>query len=852
MNSTGHYQPTSSVPISGNGTLHVAPGQAGVQNDEHQPKRLRVHANYHCGPCDKSYGDYSSLRRHERQMEHCERASTTYAPWDCLHPQCPKSFERQDLLKRHVDEVHLRKRRVTTKKKTHAQRADGHTNYQYTGQPYESKVAFTVNHAGPSIDQSPAGTLFSSVVAQHGPRINDLSEPLSPQQGQFQDIKYRSGTTVPALVGKDSRSRQLRFPRPCPLCQREFGVTTDDGDNADQHIRKHIKENHAMQQDSPEKKIMCAECDVQFWYDADLEWHLKSAERYKDCGFRFAHAGNQCDGHHPAIVDGQEHEDHRRFKAHLFAWGHSQHKTFVRYLGGYCQGNIRTNAPRVTGDSPKAVLRQSIENSRKAMFLQSIADRRKAMSRRSTGSLYSVQSQLSWLSTPGYVEYSATVRKPLLPALEEIAPYNAKDLVNMGTIKQALESQGDLMYDLACAFRRGQPQEFEQLLLDRGFLEDRFTEEADNQITTDSLRFKVDATWFTPPLQTGQIECLAILVESGMRISVETVGHFVTAFHKKDVLPYLLKLLDVSSYMTITSRLIMCAFCCAISRRDHVAFDNMLNAGVCVSATTTSSKPPLRPFMEALHRQYSRYPYSPSKMGGVKWTTDYMVALAIDAKERTMAKRLIKFGAGAYNILVRAAGTNDVETLQFLCDQGAHLRSQPCRQALGIRGSADVLHHLAYLMQFSEKPDTLLARANDLIDRNIDVNGRDDRDRTPLDVICSASPNIAGMCASNCHALKSLAFRLMGKLFEKSTELSLPVQIFSLLNDLEKRFTVDVGRVSEYERDFPSTEQKPSRSDAKQLDPFICSKKDFDRLRSRMEKLKMGAPRTTQIRLAAV
>lgn len=864
MNSTGHSQAshTSLLPILENGTF--APS---VQDDAGQPssKRPRTDDIHYCGLCDKSYTERSALVRHETTSEeHCERARTTLnKPYKCQ--QCSRRFTLNWLRKRHFEEVHQRKTRATSSQQSHAQRTDDHTHHEFTGRSSELQVALSVDHAIPSIDQIMTGVLFSSAIAHHEPRTNDLQEPLPSHQGQFPDIKYRSGTTVPSLVGKDPRSRQLHFPRPCPICQQEFGVTVDDGENTHQHIRKHIKENHAMQQESPETKIMCTECDIQFWYDADLEWHLKSAERYKECGFKFAHAGNRCNGHHPSIKDGQTHEDHRRFKKYLFAWGYSQHGTFARYLGGYAQGNVRTNAPSpvATEDSRKSVVLRPTEESQTAMFLQSLEDRRKAMFRRSTGSLYSVHSQLSWLSTPGYAEYSATVRKPLLPALEEIAPYNAKDMTSLGIIKQTLDSEGDLKYDLASAFKGGQPQEFEQLLRDRGFLENRFTEvahdqitidflerlteEADNQITTDSLGIQIDATWFHPFPQTRQIECLAILVESGMRISVETVGHFVTAFQNKAVLQYLLA---ASTHMTITSRLMMCTLCCAIARRDLVAFGNIMDAGVCVSASAPLSTPPLRPFMVALHRQYPRCPYSPSKMGGIKWTTDYILALAIDAKQWAMADRLIKRGAGAYNILVRAAGINDVETLRFLCDQEVHLQSQPCRRALGVCGSADVLHHLAQMMQFSEKPKTVLDVAEYLINRNIDVNARDDRGRTPLEVICSASPNIAGLCASSC---RRLADKLMDKLLEKSTALLVAPNTFPILDHLVKRSTVDVGRLSDkYERKGPSTEGEPSRGDFKQLPPFCCSNKDIDRLSSKMEKLEVGTSRTTKIRLAAV
>jgi hypothetical protein len=846
-NSTGHSQAchTSHLPISEN-KIHAAPV---VQDDARQPKRPRVDAgNYHC--CGISFGDKKSLTRHEKtDKQHCERSSKPFLPHICQQHEPPLQFARKDALTCHVKAVHLGIPRAPTRQQTHAQRTNGHTLQESTGQPYEFQVALPVNHAGASIDQVLAGTLFSSAAAQHESRTNDLQEPLPPHQGQFQDIKYRSGTTVPALIGKDPRSRQIRFPRPCPLCQQEFGGTVDDGLNADQHIRKHIKENHAMHEDSREVKIMCTDCDIPFWYDGDLEWHLKSAEHYKDCGFRFAHAGNQCNGHHPAIIDGQEHEDHRRFKGHLFAWGHSQHGIFVRYLGGYAKGNVRTNAPSpITAEDPrKAVVLQPTGDSQKARFLRSIADSRKAMFRRSTGSLYSVQSQLSWLSTPGYVEYSATVRKQLLPALEEIAPYNAKALMSKGIIKQAFDLEDDLKYDLAGALRRGKPKEFEQLLRRRGFLQDSFTEEADIQITTESLGTEVDATWFRPFLHTGKIECLAILVELGMQISVETVSRFVSAFQNKVVLQCILA---VSTRMTITSRLMMCTFCCAISRRDWVAFDNMLNAGVCVSATVprnaTPSKPPLRPFMEALHRRYPRYRYAPSNMGLRNWSTDYILALAIDAKEWAVADRLIERGAGAYNILVRAAGTANVETLHYLCDRKVHLQSQPRRQPWEPHGSADVLHYLAHMMQFSERSNALFDTADYLIDRNIDVNARDDRGRTALEVICSASPDIAGPCALNS---RKLAFRLM----EKSTALSFPPDILSLLAHLETRSTVSEGCLSaKDEDDVSSEEDEPSCDNLQRLPPNCCSVRDIDRLGSKMEKLEMGAPRTTQIRLAAV
>lgn len=148
-------------------------------------------------------------------------------------------------------------------------------------------------------------------------------------------------------------------------------------------------------------------------------------------------------------------------------------------------------------------------------------------------------------------------------------------------------------------------------------------------------------------------------------------------------------------------------------------------------------------------------------------------------------------------------------------------------------------------MQFSETPNTLLASACYLIDQGIDVNGRDERNRTPLMVVCSASPDTAGACAESCHALAL-------KLLEKSVDYS-PSQAFKLLADLERQSTAATSSlIVEHGGEMPSTGEEPPRDSLRTLPPYCCSVKDISRLSNRIEKLETGTLRTTRTRVGAV
>lgn len=703
-------------------STHMSHYAQSVQDDVSQPAttapspkrpRIDVSVRVPCGACNKSFKNKHSLRNHER-LDHGNGAHR-------ICQLCSRKFKSQWLLDRHVEEVHEKKARAPAHQQSYGQQhgSPRYKIHQHTGSS-SAHANTSMHYAVRPADRNMAGTLLYPAATNHEPRATDFEEPLQPHRGlllfcgtqnsqywitdespsldisvsnetslhshsgfstddsnkltplgspvpqanapkakpsmagctisqQFLpvfDVKYRSGTMVPVLEGQNPRPRQIRDPRPCPICQEAFSVSVDDGHKVNQHITKHIRENEAMLESSSEFQIKCADCDVPFWNTADLEWHLKSVERYKECGFKFAHGGILCTGHHPPSIDGQEHKDHRRFRTHLFAWGHSQHGKLVRYVCETGQGNESINAPGTAGLLHKKLFR------------------------RSTGSMFSEKSQLSWLSTPGYF---STEQEPLLPAVKELAIYRTRDLASNDIVTEALDLEGDFKHDVISAFRSGQPEEVERSLnrLDHEFLDGRITEDVTSQIAQELAGIKIDATWFVSPVLMEKIRCLAILVEQRMPVPVEFVSQLAMAFRNKEALQ---ALLAAGDYFTVMSRLVMCTFCCAISNGDILAFENMLDAGVYVPGSGPPSTIPLRPFMETLHRQHTGYRYSPGKMGS-NWETDYMLAIAIDARKPAMANRLIQRGANAYNILVRAAGVNDVGTLQLLCHRSIHLQT---------------------------------------------------------------------------------------------------------------------------------------------------------------------------------
>jgi ankyrin repeat protein len=468
----------------------------------------------------------------------------------------------------------------------------------------------------------------------------------------------------------------------------------EDGLKVRQHIEAHIMELKARESGNSKVKIWCPDCELQFCHIGDLEWHLNSVERDGTCGFKFAHADSLCVGHHPPMLEDQRHEDHQNFSVRLLAWEVPQYNEFERYVKDFAQGYVPTNAP------PPAC------NTSRPAF------------RRSTGSLLSIRSQASWLSylsTPWYMS----------PSKE---PIDSRSSISSGSLQQNLDPARQIQEHISRAMELGQPEVIKQLIEHPGFLEGKISEE--------SLPFTIDASWFASHIRVKRVWCLAVLVEHGMPISVDTVGYLATACQDKGVLRLLL---GDGRYMTRTSRLTLCLLCSAICHKKVDVVLNMLNAGVRVSTIGEPLNPPLIAFMETLHEQQAECRYSPRQMG-LNWTTDYTLALALDVKDYVIANYLIQHGSNAYNTLIRAAQITDLAALGFLCDRDVHLQSQPVRQRSGICGSPDVLHLLAHSMQCSDRPaGPLLDSARTLITRYIDVNGRDSMLRTALMIICGMS-----------------------------------------------------------------------------------------------------------------
>jgi ankyrin repeat protein len=303
-------------------------------------------------------------------------------------------------------------------------------------------------------------------------------------------------------------------------------------------------------------------------------------------------------------------------------------------------------------------------------------------------------------------------------------PMNSRFSIASGSLQQVLDPARRIQEHISRAMELGQPEVIKQLIEHPGSLKGKISEA--------SLPFTIDASWFGSHIPVKRVWCLAVLVEHGMPISVNTVGYLATACQDKRVLRLLL---TDGRYMNITSRLTLCVLCSAICNKQADVVLDMLNCGVRVSPLNH----PQIAFMETLHEQHAECRYSPRQMG-LNWTTDYPLALALDVKDYMIADRLIQHGSNAYNTLIRAAQITDLAALGFLCDRDVHLQSQPVRQRSGVCGSPDVLHLLAHSMQCSDRPaGPLLDSARTLVTRNIDVNGRDSMRRTTLMIICGMS-----------------------------------------------------------------------------------------------------------------